>query len=145
MEHEFTTRNARPNRKMQNNITQTESPHLFFLFLALFTDNVYRRCLANGTWALKGNYSMCKAILHEEVRLHVHVSRLMRLSVKIPAVWSLLYVNHKQTKARVVVEEAALLEAYWSIYSKYEFRVCLPADTRAKSTENTTNRPRASL
>ena len=31
-------------------------------------DNVYRKCLANGTWALKGNYSMCKAILHEEVR-----------------------------------------------------------------------------
>ena len=32
------------------------------------SDNVYRKCLANGTWALKGNYSMCKAILHEEVR-----------------------------------------------------------------------------
>lgn len=30
-------------------------------------DSVYRKCLANGTWALKGNYSMCKAILHEEV------------------------------------------------------------------------------
>lgn len=34
---------------------------------SLFADNVYRKCLANGTWALKGNYSMCKAILHEEV------------------------------------------------------------------------------
>ncbi|CAB1417474.1 unnamed protein product [Pleuronectes platessa] len=27
--------------------------------------NVYRNCLSNGTWALKGNYSMCKAILEE--------------------------------------------------------------------------------
>ncbi|KAJ3608053.1 hypothetical protein NHX12_025103 [Muraenolepis orangiensis] len=35
-------------------------------------DNVYRRCLANGTWALKGNYSMCKAILHQEKKSKMH-------------------------------------------------------------------------
>eukprot|EP00064_Thunnus_orientalis_P008546 superscaffoldBa00001024_g8569 len=34
--------------------------------------NVYRKCLANGTWALKGNYSMCKAILHEEKKGKMH-------------------------------------------------------------------------
>jgi len=30
-------------------------------------DNVYRECLANGTWAKKGNYSQCQEILNEEV------------------------------------------------------------------------------
>ncbi|XP_019730204.1 corticotropin-releasing factor receptor 1-like isoform X1 [Hippocampus comes] len=30
------------------------------------TNNVYRKCLSNGTWAAKGNYSMCKAILNQE-------------------------------------------------------------------------------
>lgn len=39
--------------------------------LSVCADNVYRKCLANGTWALKGNYSMCKAILHEEVSVFV--------------------------------------------------------------------------
>lgn len=33
-----------------------------------FSDNVYRECLANGTWAKKGNYSQCQEILNEEVR-----------------------------------------------------------------------------
>lgn len=32
---------------------------------SLSTDNVYRKCLANGTWAQKGNYSMCHAIIEE--------------------------------------------------------------------------------
>ncbi|PWA21504.1 hypothetical protein CCH79_00003241 [Gambusia affinis] len=36
------------------------------------TNNVYRKCLENGTWALKGNYSMCKAILHEEKKGKMH-------------------------------------------------------------------------
>ena len=41
-------------------------------FLA-FTDSVYRKCLANGTWALKGNYSQCRAILNTQVtQTHQH-------------------------------------------------------------------------
>lgn len=39
------------------------------------TDNVYRKCLANGTWAQKGNYSMCHAII-EEVSVCVAVKYL---------------------------------------------------------------------
>ncbi|KAK2884394.1 hypothetical protein Q8A73_020868 [Channa argus] len=39
---------------------------------AQWGDNVYRKCLANGTWASKGNYSMCKAILHEEKKGKMH-------------------------------------------------------------------------
>lgn len=38
------------------------------LALSSLADNVYRKCLENGTWALKGNYSMCTAIL-DTVRL----------------------------------------------------------------------------
>ncbi|KAF5903799.1 corticotropin-releasing factor receptor 1-like, partial [Clarias magur] len=30
------------------------------------TNNVYRECLPNGTWAKKGNYSQCQEILNEE-------------------------------------------------------------------------------
>ncbi|GLD60006.1 corticotropin-releasing factor receptor 1-like isoform X1 [Lates japonicus] len=41
-------------------------PEMFYGVRYNTTNNVYRKCLANGTWALKGNYSMCKAILHEE-------------------------------------------------------------------------------
>uniref|UniRef100_A0A3Q2P874 Corticotropin-releasing factor receptor 1 n=1 Tax=Fundulus heteroclitus TaxID=8078 RepID=A0A3Q2P874_FUNHE len=36
------------------------------------TNNVYRKCLENGTWALKGNYSMCKEILHKEKKGMMH-------------------------------------------------------------------------
>ncbi|CAG03022.1 unnamed protein product, partial [Tetraodon nigroviridis] len=36
------------------------------------TNSVYRKCLANGTWALKGNYSMCTAILYEEKKGKMH-------------------------------------------------------------------------
>lgn len=76
---------------------------------------------------------MCKAILHEEVRVScLHMSWLMWPLGRILKVWSLLHGNQKQTKARLVVEDAALLEAYWNIYSKYDFGVCLPADKRAK-------------
>ncbi|KAK1799316.1 hypothetical protein P4O66_007562 [Electrophorus voltai] len=39
-------------------------------------DNVYRECLANGTWAKKGNYSQCQEILNEEKKskLHYHIA-----------------------------------------------------------------------
>lgn len=135
IEHKFPSRDTRPKRKRQKKCDKWNrvSSSGLSSSLALFTDNVYRRCLANGTWALKGNYSMCKAILHEEVRVScLHVSWLMWPLGRILKVWSLLHGNQKQTKARLVVEDAALLEAYWNIYSKYDFGVCLPADKRAK-------------
>lgn len=136
IEHKFPSRDTRPKRKRQKKKCDKSNrvpSSGFSSSLALFTDNVYRRCLANGTWALKGNYSMCKAILHEEVRVScLHVSWLMSPLGRILKVWSLLHGNQKQTKARLVVEDAALLEAYWNIYSKYDFGVCLPADKRAK-------------
>uniref|UniRef100_A0A3Q4IG59 Corticotropin releasing hormone receptor 1 n=1 Tax=Neolamprologus brichardi TaxID=32507 RepID=A0A3Q4IG59_NEOBR len=47
-------------------------PEMFYGVRYNTTNNVYRRCLANGTWALKGNYSMCKAILHEEKKSKMH-------------------------------------------------------------------------
>ncbi|KPP58966.1 corticotropin-releasing factor receptor 1-like [Scleropages formosus] len=38
--------------------------------------SVFRECLSNGTWAMKGNYSQCRAILNEEKKskLHYHVA-----------------------------------------------------------------------
>uniref|UniRef100_A0A665VNL9 Corticotropin releasing hormone receptor 1 n=1 Tax=Echeneis naucrates TaxID=173247 RepID=A0A665VNL9_ECHNA len=47
-------------------------PEMFYGVRYNTTNNVYRKCLANGTWALKGNYSMCKAILHEEKKGKMH-------------------------------------------------------------------------
>lgn len=47
-------------------------PEMFYGVRYNTTNNVYRKCLANGTWALKGNYSMCKAILHEEKKSKTH-------------------------------------------------------------------------
>ncbi|XP_023805350.1 corticotropin-releasing factor receptor 1 [Oryzias latipes] len=47
-------------------------PEMFYGVRYNTTNNVYRKCLANGTWALKGNYSMCKAILHEERKSKMH-------------------------------------------------------------------------
>lgn len=32
------------------------------------SDNGYRECLANGSWAARVNYSECQEILSEEVR-----------------------------------------------------------------------------
>uniref|UniRef100_A0A3B4ANR6 Corticotropin-releasing factor receptor 1 n=1 Tax=Periophthalmus magnuspinnatus TaxID=409849 RepID=A0A3B4ANR6_9GOBI len=36
------------------------------------TNNVYRKCQTNGTWAAKGNYSMCKPILEGEKKGKMH-------------------------------------------------------------------------
>uniref|UniRef100_A0A3B3UUS2 Corticotropin-releasing factor receptor 1 n=1 Tax=Poecilia latipinna TaxID=48699 RepID=A0A3B3UUS2_9TELE len=47
-------------------------PKMFYGVRYNTTNNVYRKCLENGTWALKGNYSMCKAILHEEKKGKMH-------------------------------------------------------------------------
>ncbi|XP_067100660.1 corticotropin-releasing factor receptor 1-like isoform X1 [Osmerus mordax] len=47
-------------------------PEIFYGVRYNTTNNVYRKCQANGTWALKGNYSMCKAILHEEKKGKMH-------------------------------------------------------------------------
>ncbi|XP_068592914.1 corticotropin-releasing factor receptor 1-like isoform X1 [Cebidichthys violaceus] len=47
-------------------------PEMFYGVRYNTTNNVYRNCLVNGTWALKGNYSMCKAILHEEKKGKMH-------------------------------------------------------------------------
>uniref|UniRef100_A0A3Q3K575 Corticotropin-releasing factor receptor 1 n=1 Tax=Monopterus albus TaxID=43700 RepID=A0A3Q3K575_MONAL len=47
-------------------------PEMFYGVRYNTTNNVYRKCLANGTWALKGNYSMCKAILHDEKKGKMH-------------------------------------------------------------------------
>uniref|UniRef100_A0A8C5RIC3 Corticotropin-releasing factor receptor 1 n=1 Tax=Laticauda laticaudata TaxID=8630 RepID=A0A8C5RIC3_LATLA len=40
------------------------------------SNNVYRECFANGTWAARVNYSQCQEILHEEKRskLHYHIA-----------------------------------------------------------------------
>lgn len=42
-----------------------------------FPDNVIRECLANGTWAKKGNYSLCQEILTEEVCASLFISHLV--------------------------------------------------------------------
>uniref|UniRef100_A0A8C6SVK4 Corticotropin releasing hormone receptor 1 n=1 Tax=Neogobius melanostomus TaxID=47308 RepID=A0A8C6SVK4_9GOBI len=47
-------------------------PEMFYGVRYNTTSNVYRKCQANGTWALKGNYSMCKAILDEEKKGKMH-------------------------------------------------------------------------
>ncbi|XP_030626134.1 corticotropin-releasing factor receptor 1-like, partial [Chanos chanos] len=36
------------------------------------SNNVYRRCLANGTWDSKGNYSQCRAILNIQRKSKIH-------------------------------------------------------------------------
>ncbi|CAL8301856.1 unnamed protein product [Lota lota] len=47
-------------------------PEMFYGVRYNTTNSVYRRCLDNGSWAVKGNYTMCKAILHQEKRSKMH-------------------------------------------------------------------------
>ncbi|XP_059893763.1 corticotropin-releasing factor receptor 1-like [Gadus macrocephalus] len=47
-------------------------PEMFYGVRYNTTNSVYRRCLSNGSWAVKGNYSMCKAILYQEKRSKMH-------------------------------------------------------------------------
>ncbi|MBN3308818.1 CRFR1 factor, partial [Amia calva] len=51
-------------------------PEYFYGVRYNTTNNVYRECLSNGTWAMKGNYSQCQAILNEEKKskLHYHIA-----------------------------------------------------------------------
>uniref|UniRef100_A0A3B3QYV3 Corticotropin releasing hormone receptor 1 n=1 Tax=Paramormyrops kingsleyae TaxID=1676925 RepID=A0A3B3QYV3_9TELE len=51
-------------------------PEYFYGVRYNTTNNVYRECLSNGTWAMKGNYSQCQAILNEErkSKLHYHIA-----------------------------------------------------------------------
>lgn len=48
-------------------------------FPSLPADKIFRKCLANGTWASKSNYSQCKAILSVQVkcdmRTHRHIAK----------------------------------------------------------------------
>ncbi|XP_058477586.1 corticotropin-releasing factor receptor 1-like isoform X1 [Solea solea] len=42
------------------------------------TNNVYRKCLENGTWALKGNYSMCTPILDlNKYKMHYQIALII--------------------------------------------------------------------
>ncbi|KAM6897616.1 corticotropin-releasing factor receptor 1 isoform 2-T2 [Xenentodon cancila] len=63
-------------RSSAGQIVSRPCPEMFYGVRYNTTNNVYRKCLANGTWALKGNYSMCKAILHEEKKskMHYHIA-----------------------------------------------------------------------
>ncbi|KAJ8416034.1 hypothetical protein AAFF_G00380560 [Aldrovandia affinis] len=47
-------------------------PELFYGVRYNTTNNVYRECLSNGTWAMKGNYSQCQEILNEEKKSKLH-------------------------------------------------------------------------
>lgn len=38
------------------------------LMCTSLSDNGYRECLANGSWAARVNYSQCQEILSEEVK-----------------------------------------------------------------------------
>lgn len=44
-------------------------PHalLTLEWASFLSDNGYRECLANGSWAARVNYSQCQEILSEEV------------------------------------------------------------------------------
>uniref|UniRef100_A0A674MU91 Corticotropin releasing hormone receptor 1 n=1 Tax=Takifugu rubripes TaxID=31033 RepID=A0A674MU91_TAKRU len=59
-------------RSAAGHMVSRPCPEMFYGVRYNTTNNVYRKCLANGTWALKGNYSMCKAILHEEKKGKMH-------------------------------------------------------------------------
>ncbi|XP_075891111.1 corticotropin-releasing factor receptor 1 [Nelusetta ayraudi] len=50
-------------------------PEMFYGVRYNTTNNVYRKCLANGTWAQKGNYSMCHAIIEEKKgKMHYQIA-----------------------------------------------------------------------
>uniref|UniRef100_A0A8C4ZB52 Corticotropin-releasing factor receptor 1 n=1 Tax=Gadus morhua TaxID=8049 RepID=A0A8C4ZB52_GADMO len=50
-------------------------PEMFYGVRYNTTNSVYRRCLSNGSWAVKGNYSMCKAILYQErSKMHYQIA-----------------------------------------------------------------------
>ncbi|XP_054613961.1 corticotropin-releasing factor receptor 1 isoform X2 [Dunckerocampus dactyliophorus] len=53
-------------RSAAGHMVSRPCPEMFYGVRYNTTNSVYRKCLANGTWAAKGNYSMCKAILHQE-------------------------------------------------------------------------------
>ncbi|XP_034150996.1 corticotropin-releasing factor receptor 1 isoform X2 [Esox lucius] len=40
-------------------------PEMFYGVKYNTTNNVYRECLSNGSWAMKGNYTQCQEILNE--------------------------------------------------------------------------------
>uniref|UniRef100_A0A8D2LM34 G-protein coupled receptors family 2 profile 1 domain-containing protein n=1 Tax=Varanus komodoensis TaxID=61221 RepID=A0A8D2LM34_VARKO len=47
-------------------------PEYFFGVRYNTTNNVYRECFANGSWATRVNYSQCQEILNEEVWGAIH-------------------------------------------------------------------------
>uniref|UniRef100_A0A8C7CIB1 Corticotropin releasing hormone receptor 1 n=1 Tax=Oncorhynchus kisutch TaxID=8019 RepID=A0A8C7CIB1_ONCKI len=50
-------------------------PEMFYGVKYNTTNNVYRECLSNGSWAVKGNYTQCQEILNEKKsKLHYHIA-----------------------------------------------------------------------
>ncbi|KAG7459681.1 corticotropin-releasing factor receptor 1 [Megalops cyprinoides] len=63
-------------RSRAGEVVTRPCPEFFYGVRYNTTNNVYRECLSNGTWAMKGNYSQCQAILNEEKKskLHYHIA-----------------------------------------------------------------------
>nr|XP_057923305.1 corticotropin-releasing factor receptor 1 isoform X1 [Doryrhamphus excisus] len=59
-------------RSAAGHMVSRPCPEMFYGVRYNTTNSVYRKCLANGTWAAKGNYSMCQAILHQEKKGKMH-------------------------------------------------------------------------
>lgn len=59
-------------RSQAGQMVSRSCPEFFLGVRYNTTNSVYRKCLANGTWALKGNYSQCRAILNTQKKSKLH-------------------------------------------------------------------------
>ncbi|KAL7874870.1 hypothetical protein SRHO_G00058400 [Serrasalmus rhombeus] len=59
-------------RSMAGEMVSRPCPELLYGVRYNTTNKIFRKCQANGTWASKGNYSQCKAILSVQRKSKVH-------------------------------------------------------------------------
>uniref|UniRef100_A0A8B9JRW8 Corticotropin releasing hormone receptor 1 n=1 Tax=Astyanax mexicanus TaxID=7994 RepID=A0A8B9JRW8_ASTMX len=59
-------------RSMAGEMVSRPCPELLYGVRYNTTNKIFRKCLANGTWASKGNYSQCKAILNVQRKSKLH-------------------------------------------------------------------------
>ncbi|XP_036447328.1 corticotropin-releasing factor receptor 1 isoform X2 [Colossoma macropomum] len=59
-------------RSMAGEMVSRPCPELLYGVRYNTTNKIFRKCQTNGTWASKGNYSQCKAILSVQRKSKVH-------------------------------------------------------------------------
>uniref|UniRef100_A0A8B9JRC9 Corticotropin releasing hormone receptor 1 n=1 Tax=Astyanax mexicanus TaxID=7994 RepID=A0A8B9JRC9_ASTMX len=115
-------------RSMAGEMVSRPCPELLYGVRYNTTNKIFRKCLANGTWASKGNYSQCKAILNVQVinyYIDTHVLILftnIQMTKKLRILRVTSHTNNIMTSSLCKTSEGTLNIIHWNLISAFILR-----------------------